>query len=132
MTRPPLVGAALWNTVMRNAEDRCECRGVCGSKHDPERRGRQMRCPHENGMLVSKIGEIKLIAVPRDPSVDFTTAASLPASRLIALCPACDGAVRRIFKRAEKRMPPQENGLFDSAPYYVDPASKRQADVGAA
>lgn len=77
MTRPPLVGADLWNKVMR-------------------------------------------------------AAASLPASRLIALCPSCDAAVRRIFKRAEKKLPPQEDGLFDSAPYYVAPASKKQADVGAA
>ncbi|MFK8850438.1 hypothetical protein [Streptomyces sp. Ac-502] len=107
MTRPPLVGAALWNTVMKNAGDRCECRGVCGSRHDPDRRGRQMRCPHENGTHVSKIGEIKLIAVPRDPSVDFAAAASLPARRLIALCPSCDAGVRRVFKRAEKKLPPQ-------------------------
>ncbi|ARX81595.1 hypothetical protein SMD44_00993 [Streptomyces alboflavus] len=132
--RPPIVGAALWTAVMRNAGHRCECRGACGSKHDPNRRGAQHRCPLENGKHVSKRGEIVLIAMPRDPvnESSFVTAAQLPARRLAAMCPPCYDAVRRKIKAAEKKLAPQGDGLFDAAEFYVAPASTKQADVGAA
>jgi hypothetical protein len=134
MIRPPLVGAAIWNTVMKRAEDRCECQGACGKKHDPERKRVQGRCEMTNGKRVTKRGVITLIATPRDPinEGDFHVAASLPASRLIAFCPDCYDGVRRIIKRAVKQLEPQSDGLFDTAELYVDPASKKQADVGAA
>jgi hypothetical protein len=132
--RPPIVGAALWTAVMKNAGHRCECKGACGQKHDPNRRGQQHRCPLENGKRISKKGEVVLIAMPRDPigEGDFVTAASLPARRLAAMCPPCYDAVRRKIKAAEKQLPPQDDGLFDAAEFYVDPGSKKQADVGAA
>jgi len=132
--RPPIVGAALWTAVMKNAGNRCECRGACGKKHDPNRRRQQGRCELENGKHVSKRGEVVLLAMPRDPigEGDFVTAASLPARRLAAMCPGCYDAVRRKIAKAVKQLPPQEDGLFDAAEFYVDPASKKQADVGAA
>jgi len=134
MIRPPLVGAAIWNTVMKRAEDRCECQGACGKKHDPDRKRVQGRCEMTNGRRVTKRGVIPLIAPPRDPinEGDFHIAASLPASRLIAFCPDCYDGVRRIIKRATKQLEPQGDGLFDAAEFRVDPASTKQADVGAA
>jgi hypothetical protein len=132
--RPPIVGAALWTAVMKNAGDRCECRGACGKKHDPDRKRKQGRCDHYNGQHVSKRGKLTLIAMPRDPigEGDFATAAQLPVRRLAAMCPPCYDAVRRKIKAAEKQLPPQDDGLFGAEEFYVDPASKRQADVGAA
>lgn len=134
MIRPPLVGAPTWNAVMKNAGDRCECQGACGKKHDPDRKRVQGRCDMTNGRRVTKRGVITLIATPRDPvnDSDFHVAASLPPSRLIAFCPDCYDAVRRIIKRAEKQLPPQEEGLFGADEFYVDPSSTKQADVGAA
>ncbi|NUS76679.1 MAG: hypothetical protein HOV70_10830 [Streptomyces sp.] len=127
--RPPLVGAPLWSAVMKNAEHRCECRGACGKKHDPERTRKQQRCPRRNGDHVSKIGEIVLVATPRDPinEGDFVTAASLPPRRLIALCPECHDAVRRAIKRAEKQLAPAMDDLFDTTEYYVPRAEKGDA-----
>lgn len=132
--RPPIVGAALWSAVMNRAGDRCECRGACGKKHTDRRTKKPDRCEHYNGEHVSKRGKIHMIATPRDPvnEGDFATAAQLPPRRLIALCPDCYDGVRRIFKRAEKQMAPQDEGLFDAAEFFVAPASKKQADVGAA
>lgn len=132
--RPPIVGAALWTAVMKNAGHRCECAGACGSKHDPDRTRKQGRCQNENGQNVSKIGEVTLIAMPRDPinEGDFVTAAKLPAKRLAAMCPTCHDAVRRKIRAAEKKLAPPMDDLFDISEYYVDPASKKQADVGAA
>jgi len=134
MTRPPIVGAPLWNAVMKNANNCCECQGACGKKHtDPVTR-KPSRCDHRNGQRIAKYGEVILIATPRDPVNEgsFAVAATLPARRLIALCPPCYDGVRRIFKRAVKQMAAQDDGLFDADPYYVDPAAKKQADVGAA
>lgn len=134
MTRPPIVGAPLWNAVMKAAEHRCECMGACGKKHDPDRTRQQQRCLRRNGDGAFRAdGGLTLIATPRDPinEGDFVTAASLPASRLIAFCPDCYDAVRRAIKRAVKQMPPQPDALFDAEPY-LDTGSRKQADVGAA
>lgn len=131
--RPPIVGAALWNTVMRAAGHRCQCQGACGKKH-ADRTRKAARCTHYNGEHIAKRGEVVLIATPRDPvnEGDFVSAARLPARRLLALCPDCWDGVRRIFAKAVKQMAPQEDDLFDASVYYVDPASTKQADVGAA
>ncbi|MFF2184622.1 hypothetical protein [Streptomyces sp. NPDC058155] len=133
MTRPPLVGADIWEAVMAAAGDRCQCMGACGKKHDPDRTRQQQRCRHHNGEHVAKRGRIALIAMPRDPinEGDFVTAASLPSARLIAMCPECHDAVRRVINRAAKKLPPQEDGLFDAEPY-ISASAKKQADVGAA
>ncbi|WP_406418315.1 hypothetical protein [Streptomyces sp. NBC_01614] len=134
MIRPPLVGAAIWNTVMKRANDRCECQGACGKKHDPERKRVQGRCDMTNGKRVTKRGVITLIATPRDPinEGDFHVAASLPATRLIAFCPDCYDGVLRIIKRATKQLEPQDDGLFAVEEFFVNPSSTKQADVGAA
>lgn len=134
MIRPPIVGAPVWNAVMKAAGNRCECQGACGKKHDPERKRVQGRCEIRNGQRTTKRGTVALIATPRDPvnEGDFHVAASLPAERLIAFCPDCYDGVRRIFKRAEKQLPPQEEGLFGADEFYVPKSSTKQADVGAA
>ncbi|MEU7066944.1 hypothetical protein [Streptomyces sp. NPDC046161] len=131
--RPPLVGAALWTAVMKTAEDRCECRGACGKKHDPDRTRQQQRCPVRNGDHLSRVGLVVLIATPRDPinEGDFATAAQLPAKRLAAMCRPCHDAVLRKIRAAVKKLPVGDE-LFDSSAYYVAPSSKKQADVGAA
>jgi hypothetical protein len=48
------------------------------------------------------------------------------------MCRPCYDAVRRKIKAAEKALPPQDEGLFGAEEFYVDPSSKKQADVGAA
>lgn len=134
MTRPPLVGAALWTAVMKNAGDRCECRGACGSKHDPERRKVQGRCGHRNGQHIKKIGQVVLLAVPRDPINEgsFAKAASLPPSRLAAMCRPCNDAVLRKIRSAVKALEPQTDELFDVEQYRVSKSAGKQVDVGAA
>lgn len=111
-----------------------ECQGACGKKHDPERKRVQGRCDMTNGKRTTKRGVISLIATPRDPinEGDFHVSASLPPSRLIAFCPDCYDGVFRIIKRATKQLEPQADGLFDAEEFRIDPASRKQADVGAA
>ncbi|WP_327738402.1 hypothetical protein OG749_36070 [Streptomyces nojiriensis] len=120
--RPPLVGAALWSAVMKAAEDRCECRGACGKKHDPDRTRKQQRCDVRNGDHVSRVGLIVLIAMPRDPinERDFATAAQLPAKRLAAMCRPCRDAVLSKIRRAAKKLP-MGDGLFDVEEFRVAP-----------
>lgn len=120
--RPPIVGAALWSAVMKNAEDRCECRGACGKKHDPDRTRKQQRCQVRNDDHVSKVGLIALIAMPRDPinEGDFATAAQLPARRLAAMCRPCHDAVLSKIRRAAKKLPAGD-ALFDVEEYRVAP-----------
>ena len=134
MIRPPLVGAPVWEAVMAAAGDRCQCQGACGKKHDPERKKVQGRCDATNGKRSTRRGVITLIATPRDPvnEGDFHVAASLPAERLIAFCPDCYDGVRRVIKRAAKALPAQMDELFAVEEFRVDPAAKKQADVGAA
>lgn len=67
-------------------------------------------------------GRIRLLAIPRDPTLPFHQAARLPARRLIAFCPECADGVRRILNRAVKAQPPQTDGLFDAEPYTVSRA----------
>ncbi|MEU0397974.1 hypothetical protein ABZ208_35515 [Streptomyces sp. NPDC006208] len=130
MTRPPLVGSALWNTVMANAGHRSQCEGACGSKHDPDRLRRQGRCLNSNGDTVSKRrhggrdGVVRLIAMPRNPETegDFVTAAQLPAERLTAMCPQCYDAVRRAIKAAAAKNAPAMDDLFDTTAYRVGTA----------
>lgn len=132
--RPPIVGAALWSAVMKNAGHRCECRGACGKKHSASGQRTQGRCDLENGKRISKRGEVVLLAMPRDPvnEGDFATAARLPARRLAAMCPDCYDAVRRKIARAIKELPPQEDELFGVEEFHVSKSSTKQADVGAA
>lgn len=134
MPRPPIVGAALWSAVMKKAQNRCECVGACGKKHDPNRRGKQQRCEQENTDYGTSLGGTVLIAMPRDPihEADFVTAACLPARRLAAMCPECHDAVKRKIKSAVKKLPAQDDGLFPAEGFVVSKGSTRQADVGAA
>ncbi|MGW0312071.1 hypothetical protein [Streptomyces flavidovirens] len=134
MTRPPIVGAALWTAVMKKAGNRCECRGACGKKHDKDRKRVQGRCEQENTDYGTSLGGTTLLAMPRDPisEGDFVTAASLPPRRLAAMCPDCYDAVLRKIKRAVKQMEPQNDGLFAIDEFVVSKGSTRQADVGAA
>lgn len=118
MTRPPLVGAEVWQDVMTLAGDRCQCQGVCGKKHLDGRR-KPGRCEREQDEYVKGKGRQRLLAVPRDPTLPFHEAARLPARRLIALCPACANEVRLILERAIKAQPPQADGLFDVEEFAV-------------
>lgn len=129
--QPPMIGAEVWQDVMTLAADRCQCQGACGKKHLGKNR-KPGRCERVQDEYVKGRGRIRLLAVPRDPSLPFHEAARLPARRLIAFCPECADGVRRILNRAVKAQPPQEDSLFDADDYRVDPASTKQADVGAA
>jgi hypothetical protein len=118
VTKPPLVGAEVWQGVMTLAGDRCQCQGACGKKHAGPNR-KPGRCTRENDEYVKGKGRIRLLAIPQDPTLPFHQAARLPARRLIAFCPECADGVRRILNRAVKAQPPQTDGLFDAAPYTV-------------
>ncbi|MCY0928364.1 hypothetical protein OTB20_19605 [Streptomyces sp. H27-H1] len=126
--RPPIVGAALWSAVMKAAGHRCQCQGVCGKKH-ADRARKAGRCERYNGEHISKKGEVVLVATPRDPVNEgsFTEAARLPARRLIALCPTCYDAVRALFRRAEKKLQPQDDGLFGAEEFHVARAAENDA-----
>lgn len=113
---PPIVAADLWTEVMAIAEDRCQCQGACGKKHQTAER-KPGRCEHVNGVYVKGSGRLKLLAIPRDPSLAWHEAAALPASRLIAFCRPCADGVRRTINRAVKAQPPQCDGLFEAAAY---------------
>ena len=115
---PPIVGADLWQQVMTAAADRCECKGACGKKHLTAAR-KPGRCEHENGQYLKDHGRLRLLAIPRDPSLPWHEAATLPARRLIAFCRPCADGVRRILNRAEKAQPPQDDGLFAIEAYAV-------------
>lgn len=130
--RPPLVGADLWTRVMERAGYRCQCTGACGAKHADRRTRQPGRCPREHGDWVSKTGKTILTAAPTDPTGTWTSAASLPANRLMALCPPCHDARQRIARKAAQQQAAEQDGLFGAAEYYVAPASKKQADVGRA
>lgn len=130
-TRGPIVGTAVWQDVMTLAGDRCQCQGACGKKHTgPDRK--PGRCTRVQDEYVKGKGRIRLLAIPRDPTLPFHEAARLPARRLIAFCPECSDGVRRAINREIKAQPPQEDGLFAAEEYRVEPASTKQADVGAA
>lgn len=118
MTRPPLVGAEVWQDVMTLAGDRCQCQGVCGKKHLDQRR-KPGRCVRANDEYVKGKGRIRLVALPRDPTLPFHEAATLPARRLIAFCPDCSDGVRRALNRAAKAQPPQDEGLFGAEEYSI-------------
>lgn len=129
--RPPLACAPLWTAVMEHAGYRCECLGACGAKHADRRARQPGRCPRTHGEWVSKTGETVLTAAPVDPVGTWATAASLPANRLMALCPSCYDATRRIAQKITQQSSVPD-GLFDAAEFYVAPASRKQADVGRA
>jgi hypothetical protein len=122
MTKPPLVGAEVWQDVMTLAGDRCQCQGPCGKKHLDARR-KPGRCERVNDEYVKGKGRIRLQAIPRDPTLPFHEAAALPARRLIAFCPDCADGVRRALNRAVKAQPPQPDGLFDAKPFSVGTGS---------
>jgi hypothetical protein len=115
----PLVGAALYNQVLTLAGRRCQCQGACGKKHAPRAAKAPWRCEHRQGQHVTKLGSVRLLAIPHDPSLPWHLAGQLPARRLIAFCPPCADGVRRAINRAAKAQPPQDGGLFDAEPYAV-------------
>lgn len=116
--KPPIVGADLWQAVMDLAGDRCQCQGSCGKKHLTPKR-KPGRCEHENGTYVKGEGHLRLLALPRDPSLPWHIAATLPARRLIAFCLPCAKGVSTVINRAVKVQPPQADQLFAVEAYTV-------------
>jgi hypothetical protein len=118
-SRAPIVGAGLWREVVDLAKERCQCTGACGKKHLPRgSKARTGRCDVVDGQYAGpRKGHVHLLALPRNPLLPWHKAASLPARRLIAFCPDCADGVRRAIARAEKAMPPQDGGLFDTESY---------------
>lgn len=123
----PIAAADIWLPVMEAAGHQCQCTGACGKRHLDANR-KPSRCPHENRMHISGVGEIRLIAAPED----VTTAYPPPGAELLAWCPPCFDGRRRLAKRAVRAAPPQPEGLFDADEFHVSTASKKQADVGRA
>lgn len=104
----PIVGAAVWSTVMdrasrsrepapgsvfdREPAPQCECTGQCG-KHAGA------RCPHTHGEYRKKGGPIRLAAAPADLSVEGTAAMSLAVEQLLAWCQPCHTAAGKVASR---------------------------------
>ncbi|GGO55836.1 hypothetical protein [Streptomyces lasiicapitis] len=106
----PLVGAALFRTVMQAADHRCQCQGECGQPH---RKGGG-RCPHQHDGYTSKHGRrVRLIAAPADPLASAVAAASLPPEQLRAWCPDCHTTAARAAKRALPDTSTDQGCLFD-------------------
>ncbi|MFE3497573.1 hypothetical protein ACFXOS_31640 [Streptomyces sp. NPDC059175] len=64
MRSQPIVGAAVFTTVMEAAGFRCQCAGECGNAHAKG----DGRCPHEHDHYTSKHGRrVRLMAAPVDP-----------------------------------------------------------------
>ncbi|MEV5959620.1 hypothetical protein AB0M11_38770 [Streptomyces sp. NPDC051987] len=110
MRSQPIVGAALFHTVMEAAGYRCQCSGECGNPHAKD----AGRCPREHDHYTSKHGRrVRLMAAPVDPLAAGVAAARLPASALRAWCPDCHEAAAR---RARKQLPAalaDQCALFD-------------------
>ncbi|MFF2931079.1 hypothetical protein [Streptomyces mirabilis] len=99
MKSQPIVGAALFNTVMETAGHRCQCEGECGNPHAKG----DGRCQHEHDHYTSKHGRrVRLVAAPTDPLATDVAAARLPASALRAWCPDCHAGAARL---ARKQLP---------------------------
>lgn len=106
----PIVGAALFRTVMQAAGYRCQCTGECGNPHTKG----DGRCQHEHDHYTSKHGRrVRLMAAPVDPLATDVVAARLPASGLRAWCPDCHSAAARRAKRQLPKTPVDQCGLFD-------------------
>ncbi|MFJ1651744.1 hypothetical protein ACIOC2_10065 [Streptomyces sp. NPDC088337] len=110
MKSQPIVGARLFNTVMKAAGHRCQCGGECGNPHNRD----AGRCPREHDHYTSKHGRlVRLIAAPVDPLATDVAAAGLPASELRAWCPDCHTAASRLAKKQRVAAPTEQVGLFD-------------------
>ncbi|MEW2076777.1 hypothetical protein AB0941_24580 [Streptomyces sp. NPDC013433] len=106
----PIVGAALFRTVMQAAGHRCQCEGACGQPHTKG----GGRCQHEHEHYTSKHGRrVRLMAAPVDPLARDVAAAGLPASELRAWCPDCHTAAARLAKKQLPAAPAEQAGLFD-------------------
>ncbi|MEU6535878.1 hypothetical protein [Streptomyces sp. NPDC047000] len=110
MRSQPIVGGAVFTTVMRVAGYRCQCGGECGNPH-----GRDGgRCPREHDHYTSKHGRrVRLMAAPVDPLASDVTAAALPASGLRAWCPDCHTAAARLARKHLPAACEDQGGLFD-------------------
>ncbi|MFH8284713.1 hypothetical protein [Streptomyces antibioticus] len=110
MKSQPIVGGAVFNTVMEVAGHRCQCGGECGNPHNRD----GGRCPREHDHYTSKHGRrVRLMAAPVDPLATDLTAARLPASELRAWCPDCHTAAARLARKRLPTAPTDQCGLFD-------------------
>jgi hypothetical protein len=98
--RPPMIGAATWQTVLSGAGWRCECTGRCGKPH----RKTEGRCGTVHGAAH------RLAAVPADPTVTLT--AAVTTASLVALCAGCEIATRRAAINAQTAIDPDQLDLF--------------------
>ncbi|MCT9087326.1 hypothetical protein N4G70_00405 [Streptomyces sp. ASQP_92] len=106
----PLTGTATWRPVMQAAGFRCQCTGACGNLHAKS----EGRCPHQHDAYAGKHGHrVRLIAAPADPLTTAVAAAALPASELLAWCPACHTADGRAARRAAAPVAVEAPGLFE-------------------
>ncbi|MGW2370282.1 hypothetical protein ACWCZ5_32620 [Streptomyces sp. NPDC001667] len=107
----PIVYVQLWRPVMAAAGFRCQCTGQCGNQH-AEAKG---RCPREHDQHASKHrGPVHLIAAPADSTTPVTAAAHMTAADLVAWCPDCFTAARRLARNtAQAAAAPAQDGLFD-------------------
>ncbi|MGW4878919.1 hypothetical protein ACWEPI_20450 [Streptomyces sp. NPDC004262] len=110
MKSQPIVGAALFTTVMESAGYRCQCSGQCGNLHAKD----AGRCPREHDHYTSKHGRrVRLMAAPADPLTTDVTAAALPAGALRAWCADCHTAAARLARKQLPAAPTDQCGLFD-------------------
>ncbi|MGW2043740.1 hypothetical protein ACWCPF_00955 [Streptomyces sp. NPDC001858] len=110
MRSQPIVGAAVFNTVMEAAGHRCQCGGECGNPHNRD----AGRCPREHDHYTSKHGRlVRLMAAPADPLATDVAAAALPSGELRAWCPDCHTAAARLARKQQAATLAEQGGLFD-------------------
>jgi hypothetical protein len=94
----PVVVAPLWREVVTAAGGRCECAGVCGSRHSRT----DGRCPAGTGVPAVRLYAVAAPADPRGP--------------LFAWCGPCwDGARRRHDRQTQTSQTHTQTGQDISA-----------------
>lgn len=103
--RPPIAMSKQWKRVMTKARGRCQCRGLCGSKHTDS----HGRCDTTN----AHVGKPPLIAAPEDLALALRIAPVPKDAPLMALCQPCYTKALNKAKKAAKAEPEPTEAMFD-------------------
>ncbi|MFF7248967.1 hypothetical protein ACFZBU_34230 [Embleya sp. NPDC008237] len=86
--RPPIVGAHLWDAVLRRENGTCGCAGECGKCHK-ESGG---RCDRHDALIVA----------PRDLATPLAVAVVLAPADVTTWCARCHGPARSAAVKAAR------------------------------
>ncbi|GCD97122.1 hypothetical protein [Embleya hyalina] len=86
MTRPPIIGGRLWQSVVDRECGTCGCAGECGRRHK-ETGG---RCTRHDGLIVA----------PRDLATTLAVAVGLDPAALTTWCERCHAPAAAAARKA--------------------------------